>query len=539
MLQLIQVARSFAEQTIFEDVSLELSPHDRLGLVGENGSGKTTLLRLMAGLDAPDAGQMLSSGPVAYLPQQAEEWPGTLLDAALPPGIGAARLHLAQATDRLADPTPAHLDAFTRAEEAYRTLGGYDLEVQATAVLGGLGLGPQASAAQLSGGQVRRLLLARLLLVPAPVYLLDEPTNHLDEAGVRWLEHWLRGHPSAFVLASHDRAFLDSVCRRTAELERGHLSVYPGNYSAAMDLKARQLAAQARDHQAYRRKRGALALEEGRLRSAGESAGTFNHKRVGNTSLMAAKNKAEGASAALAGRARALERRLETLDAAAVARPYQDQRRLKLELPPVLPGPSEVLIVRNLSVRRGAQPVLCGVNLDLRRGEKVALVGENGSGKSSLLLALLRRLPGGDQVEGTVRLGAGLEVYFAGQGGEELSGFNTLADALLSANPQLTRHELYEFAAALWLPPDPATPVASLSGGQRTRLSLARLSVTRAQLLVLDEPTNHLDINAIELLEGTLQDFPGSVLLATHDQRSRQRVASRLWRVSGGGVWEE
>jgi ATPase subunit of ABC transporter with duplicated ATPase domains len=215
-------------------------------------------------------------------------------------------------------------------------------------------------------------------------------------------------------------------------------------------------------------------------------------------------------------------------------KPFDDHRALHLDLPLTSAGPVEVMTLRNAVVRRDAADVLQGVNLTVRRGERLALIGPNGGGKSSLLGAVLGRWP----VSGLLTLGQGLSVAWAGQHGEELAGLHTLKDALLDANPALTPHQLYQVAAALGLPSDPATPVAALSGGQRTRLSLARLSVTRAHLLLLDEPTNHLDLRAITALEDVLLRFPGTLLFASHDRRLVERVATRRVWVEGGRVSE-
>ncbi|AWN22630.1 ABC transporter ATP-binding protein [Deinococcus irradiatisoli] len=529
--RLHHVARIYGDQLVFEDVSLELRPHDRLALIGANGSGKTTLLRLLAGLDTPDAGQVEVSS-AAYLPQHAPNVCGTVLQAVTPPELQAAFQVLSEASAHLVTPTPQVLGAFSAAEDTYRALGGYDFETRAAAVLGGLDLDAHADVQRLSGGQARRVLLARLLLSPAELYLLDEPTNHLDEASLRWLESWIAGSRAAFVLASHDRAFLDAVSTRTAELERGELTVYPGAYSAAMELKATLREAQGREYAAFKRKRA--ALEEEQRRQASKGRVEENRNRARDNDKFLSSHKAGRAQQIFSSRARAMQKQIERLDAQATDKPFEDRRILTLELPAAPTGPAEVLTVRDLAVCRNGAAVLGGVNLDLRRGDKVALTGPNGAGKSSLLLALLGRLPH----RGTVRLGAGLSVYFAGQTSQELADLPTLKDALLDANPQLTLHQLYEIAAQVGLPPDPAFRVADLSGGQRTRLTLARLGVTRAGLLILDEPTNHLDVRAIEALEGLLQAFPGTVLLATHDRRLRERVATRVWEVGDGSVRE-
>jgi len=532
LLRLNGVARVFGDRTVVEEVDLDVGAGERLGLVGDNGGGKSTLLRLMAGLDAPDAGSVTRAGSVALLTQHAGGGPGTVLDAVMPEDLRTAHRAFGLASEGLSGGTDEALTAFADAEEAYRRAGGYDFEGRAAGVLRGLDLDPGADAARLSGGQTRRVMLARLLLAPADLYLLDEPTNHLDTQGAAWLEGWIRASEAAFVLVSHDRAFLDAVTGRTAELERGRLTVYPGAYTEAMAIKATRREAQERDHAAYRRRRE--ALDEERRRQASIGSVGENRRRARDNDKFLSSHKAGRAQQIHSARARAMQRQIERLDEQAAEKPFQDRRTLRLDLPAAPPGPAEVLTVRDLTVTRGGGPVLSGVRLDVRRGERVALTGPNGGGKSTLLAALLGTLPHA----GEVRWGQGLHIYAAGQHGEELGGLETVGEALLAVNPALTPHGLHEVAAQVGLPGGPDFAVAGLSGGQRTRLSLARLGVTRAQVLVLDEPTNHLDLRAIEALEAVLLAFSGTVLLASHDRTLVDRVATRVWHVAGGGVME-
>lgn len=534
LLQLNGVARVFGDRAVFAGVELEVGAGQRLALIGENGSGKTTLLRVTAGLDAPDGGTVTRRGRAVLLAQHAEMGEGTVLEAVTPEELCGAQAALNLASAGLDEGTDAAFIAFADAEETYRRAGGYDFGARAAGVLGGLGLEGQASAARLSGGQMRRVLLARLLLSPADVYLLDEPTNHLDAEGAAWLEEWIRGSAAAFILASHDRAFLDAVAEDTAELERGRLSVYPGGYSAAMEVKATLREAQVRDHAAYRRKRAALEEERLRRVSKARSASQYNPKRASDGDKLLARGKAQNAQNVNASCARALERAVERLDEQAAEKPFEDRRTVRLDLPPSPPGPAEVLTVRDLGAERGGRTVLRGVRLDVRRGDRIALTGPNGGGKSTLLSALLGLLPH----SGEVRWGHGLALYAAGQHGEELAGLGTVGEALLAAYPALTPHQLHEVAAQVGLPGGPGFPVSGLSGGQRTRLSLARVTLSRAQVLVLDEPTNHLDLRAIEALEELLLAFPRTVLLASHDRALVGRVATRVWHVAGGGVTE-
>lgn len=531
MLRANGVARVFGDRTIFDDVNIEIRPGERLALIGENGSGKSTLLRVLAGVDAPDMGTVTREGRLALLTQQVDLRDEVVLEAVTPHELRRARAAFEQAAGELNQGSEAVLNAFAEAEERYRTLGGYDFESRASAALSGLGLDAAARTDQLSGGQRRRVMLARLLLSPAEVYLLDEPTNHLDLDGAKWLESWIQASGAAFVLASHDRAFLDAVTTETAELERGKLTLYPGNYSAAMRLKEILWEAQERDYEAYKRKK--TALEEEQRRQASKGAVEENRKRARDNDKFRSTFKAERGQQIFSARAKAMQKRIDRLDAQAVSKPFQDRRMVKLDLPPVPPGAAEVLTVRNLSVKRGEKDVLDSVNLHVQRGDRIALTGPNGGGKSTLITALLGQLP----VQGEVKWGAGLTLYVTGQHGEELAKLDTVGDALLDANPALTPHQLWEVAAQVQLP-GPTSPLSSLSGGQRTRLSLARLSVTRAQVLVLDEPTNHLDIRMIEALEALLLGFPGTLLLASHDRRLVERLATRVWAVGNGQVTE-
>ncbi|HWG85224.1 MAG TPA: ATP-binding cassette domain-containing protein, partial [Deinococcales bacterium] len=428
------VTKRYADQLVLDDVSLELHAGDRVGLLGRNGSGKTTLMRLAAGLDRLDSGSVQGSGRTAFLAQQGELRAGRLADAVLPEELRTLHARLELAAERLHDPTDANLAAYAAAEESYRAAGGYDAEGRAASILAGLGLDPQADAGRLSGGQARRALLARLLMQPADHYLLDEPTNHLDLAATLWLEDWVRRSEAAFLIVSHDRAFLDATVTRCAEIARGKLREYPGNYSESMALKRAQEENQQAAYRAHQRKVQSLAGEARGLAQEGRAANHFDWAKTGATAL--AKNKAEGVSRTLARRARALEKRLERMEEP--EKPYQERFATRLRVDGVRHGPNEVLTARDLSVKRDGRTILAGVNLHARRGDRLALLGPNGGGKSTLIAALRGELA---PDAGTVRAGPGLSTYWAGQNGEELDGFRTVEEALLGANPGLERKQ--------------------------------------------------------------------------------------------------
>jgi ATPase subunit of ABC transporter with duplicated ATPase domains len=531
--RLTRVSKRYADNLIFQDADLEVNPGERIALLGRNGSGKTTLLKILVGLEPTDAGSVTRSGKVAYLEQRGDLGTGSLLEQIMPVAYRQAKHDLEQAEQMLEQPSDEHLEKYANAEEIFRTIGGYDLEARAEAILAGLGLDGKRSSAQLSGGQERRALLARLLIEPSDFYLLDEPTNHLDLESIHWLEHWVNTNEAGFLIVSHDRAFLDATAQRCYELERGKLAEYPGNYSEAMAWKETLHEAAQVAFESHQRKVSQLNVEATGIRQRSESAGKFDirKKRWGN--LMSAKKKAEDVSRTLANRARALEKRIEHMGE--LEQPYNERFMTKIKFAPAQHGPNEVLKLEDVRLERDGKLILEHVNGFVRHGDRLALIGPNGGGKSTLIASILGQL---EPASGIIRHGVGLSVYWAGQETQELEEFTTLEDALSAANPDLQLSETYALLASLGLPKDPKRSISSLSGGQRTRLSLARLSITRAHLLMLDEPTNNLDVDAIEALEKLLLEYPGTVLFASHDRRLLETISTRRWMVVDGQVSE-
>lgn len=470
---------------LFEDVDLTLSSGSRVALVGENGAGKTTLMRLAVGELQPSRGRVESHGSVAWLPQDLGStaralgaWARTRNHAVAPSGV----------PDKLA--------------------------------------APERDARPGSGGERQRARLEALLAAAPDVLLLDEPTHHLDVAGMEWLEGVLAGWPGAVLLVSHDRAFLDAVATETAFLERGSLRLEAGDYSEARARRAAEDAARLRRHKAQATHRQRLESEFHRHRSAARSAGDFNRNRVSDGNILLATAKAETVSNRLARRAKAIATRLEREEVE--EKPWVDNRRLSFAATPRNPGPSEVIVTQGLTVRRGGKTVVDGLDLYLMRGDKLALVGPNGSGKTTLL-EVLRGVRQPDA--GTVRHGVGLRVTASAQVEEpwaDLGNALTVGDVLREANPALVDGDVWRVTAEVGVPSGPARPVAGLSGGERRRLTLARIAVSDAHLLVLDEPTHHLDLRAVEALEGLLEAFTGTLLLASHDRRLVERVATRV-----------
>jgi ATPase subunit of ABC transporter with duplicated ATPase domains len=531
--QLTRVSKRYTDNLIFENADLEVNPGDRVALLGRNGSGKTTLLKILVGLEPADHGSVTRSGKIAYLEQRGDLGTGSLLEQIMPVAYRQAKHDLERAEKMLEQPSDEHLEKYANAEEVFRTIGGYDLEARAEAILAGLGLDGKRSSVKLSGGQERRALLARLLIEPSDFYLLDEPTNHLDLESIHWLEHWVNTNDAGFLIVSHDRTFLDATAQRCYELEQGKLLEYPGNFSEAMAWKQTLHEAARVAFESHQRKVSQLSVEASGIRQRSEAAGKFDHQKKRWGPKISAKNKAEDVSRTLANRARALEKRIEHLGE--VEQPYNERFMTRIKFEPMKHGPNEVLILEEIRLERDGKLILENVNGFVRHGDRLALTGPNGGGKSTLIASILGHL---EPASGTIRHGIGLSIYWAGQDTQELEEFTTLEAALLGANADLQLSEIYALLASLGLPKDPKRSISSLSGGQRTRLSLARLSITRAHLLVLDEPTNNLDVDAIEALEKLLLEYPGTVLFASHDRRLLETISTRRWLVADGRASE-
>ena len=529
--RLTRVSKRYADNLIFEATDLEVNPGERVALLGRNGSGKTTLLKILVGLEPVDSGSVTRSGKMAYLEQRGDLGTGSLLEQIMPVAYRQSKHDLERAEKMLEQPSDKHLEHYANAEEIFRTIGGYDLEARAEAILAGLGLDGKRSSVQLSGGQERRALLARLLIEPSAFYLLDEPTNHLDLESIHWLEHWVNTNDAGFLIVSHDRAFLDATVQRCYELEQGRLSEYPGNYSVAMAAKQTQREAALIAYENHSRKVQQLQLEA--QMAAQQASRSYNKNRTGNRDATSSWHKGNRAQHSTGRRTLALEKRIEHMGE--LEQPYNERFMTRIKFAPMQHGPNEVLTLEDLRLERDGKTILEQVNGFVRHGDRLALIGPNGGGKSTLIAGILGQL---EPRAGTIRHGVGLSVYWAGQDTQELEEFMTLEEALLAANPDLHLSETYALLASLGLPKDPKRAISSLSGGQRTRLSLARLSVTRAHLLVLDEPTNNLDVDAIKALEKLLLEYPGTVLFASHDRRLLETISTRRWLVNDGQVNE-
>ncbi len=513
---------------VLDGVSLTVAPGMRIGVVGPNGVGKSTLLGLLAGTLRPDAGSVRcvpADATVGHLTQELAVLDGeTVLDVvARRTGTAAAQTALDAATEALAAGAPGADDAYAAALDRWLRLGAADLSARAGAVLDRVGLGADRAdqpAATLSGGERARVNLASVLLSGFDVLALDEPTNDLDLAGLALLEDFLVGSADAFVLVSHDRAFLERVVTSVLELDEHHRTAtrYDGGWTAYTEARATARRHAEEDHADY-------VAERDRLRGAAQQTREWSAKGIGKAKRSSEPDKnirafQRSQSEKLAGKASRAERALDRLEV--VDKPWEGWD-LRLRFATTGRAGAEVLACRDLVVERAGFR-LGPVDLDVGHGERVALLGANGSGKTTLLRALLGDL---DPTAGTVRRGPSVVVGTLDQGRARFgSETEPLLDAFV-AGTGVDATEARGQLAKLGLGADHvARPTARLSPGERTRAVLAAFALVGVNLLVLDEPTNHLDLPAIEQLEEALAHYPGTLVLVSHDRRLLDAVTT-------------
>ncbi len=530
------LAMSFGPHDVFQNVECVISWGDRIGLVGPNGEGKTTLLRILAGELEPTAGEVHRRRglTIGYLAQEPPP-PGdkTLWEDMLEAfkDLIAEERKLAELETKMAHPdariAQAALEAYARRQHEFELKGGYDYPVRIRQTLTGLGFKPELfhqPLAQLSGGQRTRARLAKILLRQPTLLLLDEPTNHLDLAAIEWLENTLMKWEGAMVVVSHDRYFLDKVMNRIWEMMWGALTTYRGNYSQYLIQRQATLERLQKEYEAQQ---ALIAKETDFIRRniAGQKSRQARGRRKRLERLLqrqrlVAPRQRQTMRLQMMSRIRSGELVLATEDLAVGyrAHPLPPIRRERsggyvYEAPAAI-TPEDTLLFR-------ADDVL------FKRGERVGLVGPNGSGKTTFIRTLLGEVA---PLEGRLRIGASIRIGYLAQAQDELQPNMTVLDALLEADPRLTVGEARAYLARfLFTGDDVFKTIATLSGGQRSRLALARLSRQEVNFLVLDEPTNHLDIESQEVLEAMLRDFNGSVLLVSHDRYLIDAIATQVW----------
>ena len=517
LLSASQLRLFYGDVEVFAGVDADVNEQSRIGLVGANGSGKTSLLRVLVGELEPDSGTVSTNAGLrlAYVPQLAEhDAPGTLRD-----GVESAFTRLFELEAELAD-TALHIqqrqddarrdaeDRYSRLLEEYESLGGYDYQSQVERVARGVGLtqetlDTQASVA--SGGERTRAALARALLTDPDLLVLDEPTNYLDFDGLNWLEGFLSEFKYAVLAVSHDRYFLDRICTEVWELEHGRLQSFPGNYSAYRDLKQAQVL---RQQQEYERQKEYVAKEEFFIQRY--KAGQRSREARGRETRLA---------------------RLERVEAP------QSERTISIGNSTASRTGHITVSVRGVSVgfsNNGAETKLLTVpDIDLLRGSRTAVVGSNGIGKTTMLRTILGELR---PLAGRVTLGHNVQTGHLNQGTWNLPDDKNVLDAFLQAKNIPIGDARDYLARFLFQGDDVFKMVSSLSGGERTRLSLARLLITYPNVLVLDEPTTHLDIASREALESTLESYDGTLLFVSHDRHFIRIMAERILVIEDGSA---
>ncbi|MEK8085676.1 ATP-binding cassette domain-containing protein [Aquabacterium sp. A3] len=506
LLTLSNACLAFGHVALLDHTDLTLEAGERVGLIGRNGTGKSSLLKIVAGLEKPDDGELQCQNGLRldYVAQEPSFVPGATVFEAVSDGLADVRALRARFE---AHADGDDLDALQTAIEAR---DGWTWEQRVQETLQRLQLDADVLVERLSGGLRKRVALARALVAAPDVLLLDEPTNHLDLDSIAWLEDLLKGFKGSVMLISHDRAFLDVVCTRIVELDRGVLRSYPGNFAAYETLKAQQLQDEALNNARFDK---LLAQEEVWIRKGVEARRTRSVARI---------------------------KRLEGLREARAAR-RDVVGRAKLDVAQGERGGKIVAELEHVHKRYGERDIVKDFSATILRGDKVGLIGPNGAGKTTLLKLILGELT---PDEGTVKLGTNLQVAYFDQMRDNLNLDATLADFISPGSEWIEingarKHVMGYLGDFLFSPQRANSPVRTLSGGERNRLLLARLFARPANVLVLDEPTNDLDIETLDLLEDLLADFAGTVFLVSHDRRFLDNVVTSTIVAEGQGRWRE
>jgi ATP-binding cassette subfamily F protein 3 len=518
------VRKAYGSRVILDGLDLNVEDGARIGIVGDNGSGKTTLLRIIAGDEQEDAGQATRRRglTVALLPQHplgddrsARE---TLHRARA--DLRSIDAELSRINVALNDPS-VHGDATAlertlnrQAEllDRYDRAGGPAFEGRARSLLLQLGLEErelELPTSVLSGGQRKLIGLAAALVQDPALLLLDEPEAHLDLAGRQRLEDLVRDFDGAIVIVSHDRYLLDEMVTQIASMDRGRLRTWPGNYSAYALAREIELV---RQQQAYVTQQKEIERLEDAIRRFKDWA----HRVVDERHIKQARNK---------------QRQIDRMEK--VERPVLERRRIGLQLRPHERGGQRAFELRDVSVAFDEVPILLGIDLSVLHGERVGVVGENGAGKSVLLKSLVGEIQPAD---GEVWVGPSIRIGYLAQDQETLDPASTPVDTLREAHPLTEEGAVARLMSFLFSYEQVRRPIATLSGGERTRLQLLLLMLSGANLLVLDEPTNHLDIDSVEALEAALESFAGTAIFISHDRYFLDRMADRIVEVRDGGV---
>ncbi|ETI93113.1 ribosomal protection-like ABC-F family protein [Streptococcus mitis] len=515
ILQANKIERSFAGEVLFDNINLQVDERDRIALVGKNGAGKSTLLKILVGEEEPTSGEINKKKDISlsYLAQDSRfESENTIYDEMLHvfDDLRRTEKQLRQMELEMGEKSGADLDKlmsdYDRLSENFRQAGGFTYEADIRAILNGFKFDEsmwQMKIAELSGGQNTRLALAKMLLEKPNLLVLDEPTNHLDIETIAWLENYLVNYSGALIIVSHDRYFLDKVATITLDLTKHSLDRYVGNYSRFVELKEQKLATEAKNYEKQQKEIAAL-----------EDFVNRNLVRASTTK-----------------RAQSRRKQLEKMER--LDKPEAGKKSANMTFQSEKTSGNVVLTVENAAIGYDGEILSDPINLDLRKMNAVAIVGPNGIGKSTFIKSIVDQIP---FIKGEKRFGANVEVGYYDQTQSKLTPSNTVLDELWNDFKLTPEVEIRNrLGAFLFSGDDVKKSVGMLSGGEKARLLLAKLSMENNNFLILDEPTNHLDIDSKEVLENALIDFDGTLLFVSHDRYFINRVATHVLELSEHG----
>ena len=515
ILQANKIERSFAGEVLFDNINLQVDERDRIALVGRNGAGKSTLLKILVGEEEPTRGEINKKKDISlsYLAQDSRfESENTIYDEMLHvfDDLRRTETQLRQMELEMGEKTGAELDKlmadYDRLSENFRQAGGFTYEADIRAILNGFKFDEtmwQMKIAELSGGQNTRLALAKMLLEKPNLLVLDEPTNHLDIETIAWLENYLVNYSGALIIVSHDRYFLDKVATITLDLTKHSLDRYVGNYSRFVEQKEQKLATEAKNYEKQQKEIAAL-----------EDFVNRNLVRASTTK-----------------RAQSRRKQLEKMER--LDKPESGKKSANMTFQSEKTSGNVVLTVENAAIGYDGEILSEPINLDLRKMNAVAIVGPNGIGKSTFIKSIVDQIP---LIKGEKRFGANVEVGYYDQTQSKLTPSNSVLDELWNDFKLTPEVEIRNrLGAFLFSGDDVKKSVGMLSGGERARLLLAKLSMENNNFLILDEPTNHLDIDSKEVLENALIDFDGTLLFVSHDRYFINRVATHVLELSENG----
>ena len=515
ILQANKIERSFAGEVLFDNINLHVDERDRIALVGKNGAGKSTLLKILVGEEEPTSGEINKKKDISlsYLAQDSRfESENTIYDEMLHvfDDLRRAETQLRQMELEMGEKSGEDLDKlmadYDRLSENFRQDGGFTYEADIRAILNGFKFDEsmwQMKIAELSGGQNTRLALAKMLLEKPNLLVLDEPTNHLDIETIAWLENYLVNYSGALIIVSHDRYFLDKVATVTLDLTKHSLDRYVGNYSRFVELKEQKLATEAKNYEKQQKEIAAL-----------EDFVNRNLVRASTTK-----------------RAQSRRKQLEKMER--LDKPEAGKKSANMTFQSEKTSGNIVLTVENAAIGYDGEILSEPINLDIRKMNAVAIVGPNGIGKSTFIKSIVDQIP---FIKGEKRFGANVEVGYYDQTQSKLTPSNTVLDELWNDFKLTPEVEIRNrLGAFLFSGDDVKKSVGMLSGGERARLLLAKLSMENNNFLILDEPTNHLDIDSKEVLENALIDFDGTLLFVSHDRYFINRVATHVLELSENG----